>query len=58
MAAWLSNIAIVAGMLQAGRTSGDIGLFQGAWTLGVPVSVIAGGLVKTDLDRPSRSAWA
>ena len=45
IALWLSNIAVTAGMLQAGRTSADIGLFQGAWTLGVPLSVIAGGLI-------------
>jgi hypothetical protein len=44
-ALWLCNIAVVAGMLQAGRTSAEIGLFQGFWTLGVPLSVIAGGLV-------------
>ena len=45
IALWLSNIAVTAGMLQAGRSSADIGLFQGAWTLGVPLSVIAGGLI-------------
>lgn len=45
IALWLSNIAVVAGMLQAGRSSAEIGLFQGAWTLGVPLSVIFGGLV-------------
>lgn len=45
IALWLCNIAVVAGMLQAGRSSAEIGLFQGAWTLGVPLSVIFGGLV-------------
>jgi MFS family permease len=45
IALWLCNIAVVAGMLQAGRSSAEIGLFQGAWTLGTPLSVIAGGLI-------------
>lgn len=45
IALWLTNIAVVAGMLQAGRSVAEIGLFQGAWTIGVPVSVVAGGLI-------------
>ncbi|MFN8624121.1 MAG: MFS transporter [Chloroflexota bacterium] len=54
IALWLTNIAVVAGMLQGGRTSADIGLFQAAWTIAVPVCVIAGGLI-TDRFGPTIS---
>jgi len=52
MAAWLCSIAVIAGMLQVGRSSVDVGLFNGAWTLAGPVAVILGGLL-TDRLGPS-----
>jgi MFS family permease len=42
---WLCNIAVLSGLLGSGRGVLEIGSFQAAWTLGVPMAVILSGIL-------------
>jgi MFS family permease len=53
VATWMCSIMVVAGMLQAGQGSMEIGLFSAAWSAGIPLAVVGGGIL-TDRLGPSR----